>query len=112
MALHLRALGLSKSAIERVRTVLPTIDRVASADNVAAVLSYLQAELCLSKAGLGNLVGTYPQILGLSLEQNVRPTVEYVKGTLLPRVNAELEAARDRVLALLDGFYADGAYRR
>ena len=79
VALHLRALGLSKSAIERVRTVLPTIDRVASAENVAAVLSYLQEELCLSKAGLGNLVGTYPQLLGLSLEQNVRPTVEYVK---------------------------------
>ena len=35
---HLRALGLSRRAIERVRDALPTIDRIASADNVAAVL--------------------------------------------------------------------------
>ena len=80
VAQHLRTIGLSKAAIERVRKALPTVDRITSADNVERTLSFLREELKLSRPKLGALVASYPQVLGLSLEQNVRPTVEFVRG--------------------------------
>ena len=80
VAQHLRTIGLSKAAIERVRKALPTVDRITSADNVERTLSFLREELELSRPKLGALVASYPQVLGLSLEQNVRPTVEFVRG--------------------------------
>jgi hypothetical protein len=78
VAQHLRALGMSKAAVERVRAALPTLDALVSADNVAALLTYVQAELGLSVSSLGRLISRYPQLLGLSLEANVRPTLEYL----------------------------------
>ena len=48
VAQHLRALGISKAVIEKVRKGLPTIDSLTSADNVAALLDHLTTELSLS----------------------------------------------------------------
>lgn len=79
VAQHLRALGISKRAIEKARSTLPTIDRISSAANVERTLEYLCDELGLKTSGLSALVASYPQVLGLSFEHNVKPTVEYVR---------------------------------
>ena len=79
VAQHLRALGISKRAIEKARSTLPTIDRISSAANVERTLEYLCDELGLKTSELSSLVASYPQVLGLSFEHNVMPTVEYVR---------------------------------
>lgn len=77
VAAHLRALGLPKSVIDHVRKAFPKMDALLSADNVAAVLGFLQGELGLSTAALGSVLRKFPPLLALSLE-NVRTKVEYV----------------------------------
>lgn len=84
VAAHLRALGLSKSVIERVRKGMPTLDALVSADNVAALLEYLQTDLALPSTALGHLLSSYPQLLGLSLATNVKPTVTYLASLGVP----------------------------
>lgn len=79
VAAHLQSLGVSKAVIEHVRRSFPNMDSLLSADNVASLLALLQDELGLSNAQLGGVIKSYPQLLGLSLEKNVLPKLEYVR---------------------------------
>ena len=92
VAQHLRALGLNKRVIDSIRKGLPTIDSLTSAENVAALLSYCQHDLGFSTpARLGQLLQAYPQLIGLSLEENVRPTVEYMASVGVQDVAAAIK---------------------
>ena len=77
VAQHLRAFGVSDKAIQKATNAFPAVTRLVSATNLDALLCYLQDELGLSVTQLGKLIAGYPQLLGLSLQANVRPTADF-----------------------------------
>ena len=74
-AQHLSMLGLPETLIKRVGRSFPALYRLASADNLEAIVIYLQQEISMDEAALHRMIGKFPQLLGLSFESNVRPTV-------------------------------------
>ena len=78
VAEHLRLLGVPDRAIRSASDAFPQLSLLTSASNVDRLWTFLHDELRLSPAALGKLVASYPQLLGLSLEANVRPKVSYL----------------------------------
>ncbi|KAL1493520.1 hypothetical protein AB1Y20_017223 [Prymnesium parvum] len=78
VAQQLRAHGLPEAAVRKATRAFPAATRLASGSRLALLLAFLQREARLSPPQLGRLVAAYPQLLGLSLEANLRPTVAYL----------------------------------
>ncbi len=88
---HLRLLGVPESAIKKAGRGFPRLHQLSSADNLARLIEYVTSDLGLSPTALARLIGSYPQLLGLSLDSNVRPTAQFLA--------AELELDPARILA-------------
>ena len=81
-AQHLRALGLPDALIKRAGRGFPQLYtlKTRSADNLEQTIRFLRGdEVRLAEPALHRLVGRHPQLLGLSFEHNVRPTVEFLR---------------------------------
>lgn len=62
--------------------------QLSSSANAESTLEYLRAQVALTQPQLCKLVSAFPQLLGLSLEQNVRPTLRFLaqSGVSAPRI--------------------------
>ena len=93
-AQHLRALGLPDALIKRAGRGFPQLYKLKerSADNLEQTIRFLRGdEVRLAEPALHRLVGRHPQLLGLSFEHNVRPTVGFLRDECGVDVGAVLQ---------------------
>lgn len=93
-AQHLRALGLPDALIKRAGRGFPQLYKLKerSADNLEQTIRFLRGdEVRLAEPALHRLVGRHPQLLGLSFEHNVRPTVAFLRDECGVDVGAVLQ---------------------
>lgn len=69
-------LGLNRSELSQVAAHFPPLLWV-SEENTQSKLDFLSDALDLSTAELRTIVVTYPQVLGLSLDKNLKPKTEF-----------------------------------
>jgi hypothetical protein len=75
----LEEMGLPRRAVRKATTGFKPVHTLASADNARQALCYLRDALHLDLAGLGALVHTFPNILGVS-QAKVQPTFDFLVG--------------------------------
>lgn len=83
----IESLGLERRAdLAHIASKFPPVFWLPE-DNILTKMAYLKEALELSTSELRNVLVTFPQVLGLSLEKNLQPTIEF----LLSQDGAELD---------------------
>ena len=78
IAEHLRSLGVPSRAVERASAAFPRLAQLTSAENVDALWNFFHVRLGIGTRAFGKMIETYPQLLGLSFDGNVRPKMAFL----------------------------------